>query len=107
MNSVMALLPEWAWRSPRVLRFMGPIAGAVLRLGHVALIGRTPNGQRFRAGPNRIWTVRAATATLHGQDLGRPGPLPEQGRLGDFWIPQRGVVALGRSWFDPLPSVVS
>lgn len=100
MNSVMALLPESAWRSPYVLRVMGPIAGTVLRLGRVALVGRTPNGQRFRTGPHRIWTVWDAAATLHGQNLGPPGPVPEQGRLGDFWIPQRAVVAVGRSWFD-------
>lgn len=100
MNTVMALLPEAAWRSPSVLRLMGPVAGAVLRLGRVALVGRTPNGQRFRTGPNRIWTVHDTVARLHGQDLGPLGPLPTQGRLGDFWIPQRGVVAMGRSWFD-------
>lgn len=100
MNTMMALLPESAWRSPSVLRFMGPVAGAVLGLGHVALEGRTPNGQRFRTGPHRIWTVRDAAAALYGQDLGPPGRLAEQGRLGDFWIPQQGVVAMGRSWFD-------
>lgn len=100
MNSAMGLVPESAWRAPWVLRLMGPVAGAVLRLGRVGLVGRTPNGQRFRTGPNRIWIVRDATATLHGRDLGPSGPLPQQGRLGDFWIPQRGVVAMGRSWFD-------
>lgn len=105
MNAMMALMPQRAWRSPSILRMMGPVAGTVLRLGQVSLIGRTPNGQRFRTGPNRIWAVRDATATLHGQDLGHPAPLAEQGRLGDFWIPQRGLVAMGRSWFD-LPLAV-
>jgi hypothetical protein len=100
LNAAMSILPTAAWRAPMILRAMAPVAGALLRVGQVALVGRTPNGQRFRTGPNRLWVVRHATATVDGHDLGPIGPLPKQARLGDFWIPQRGIVAMGRAWFD-------
>jgi hypothetical protein len=29
-----------------------------------------------------------------------PGPLPHQDRLGDFWLPQRGLFAVGTARFD-------
>jgi hypothetical protein len=38
------------------------------------------------------------------QDLGGVSPLPVQTRLGDFWIPQRGIFAIGRAFFEPLDS---
>lgn len=79
---------------------MGKVAGPLLRLGRVQLVGATPNGQRFRTGPARIWIIRESIATLEDVDLGPIGALTEQARLGDFWIPQRGVLAHGRAWFD-------
>lgn len=101
MNAMAAIMPERAWRSAFVLRLMSLVAGPVLRVGRIALVGRTPNGDRFRTGPTSVWMVPRSTAVLDGQDLGEAGPLPEQARLGDFWIPQQGVVAHGRAWFDP------
>jgi hypothetical protein len=98
-NAVGSILPDRAWRSRRLLRAMGPIAGRVLGVGPVGLAGRVPNGQSFVANPQRIWYVAESTATLSGTDLGRPGPLSEQATLGDFAIPQRGVFAVGRAFF--------
>ena len=79
---------------------MGPVAGAALRAGRVGLQGRVPNGQRFVANPLRTWLVADARARLAGDDFGPVGALGEQARLGDFWIPQRGVFALGRALFS-------
>jgi hypothetical protein len=38
-------------------------------------------------------------ATVRGVDLGEIGPAPEQARLRDFAIPQRGVFVVGRAMF--------
>lgn len=99
LNGVGSLLPERWWRDDRLLSVLGPVAGAALRAGHVGLAGATPNGQHFKANPMKVWLVAGATASLAGQDLGPPGPLAHQARLGDFWIPQRGVFAVGRAFF--------
>lgn len=98
-NQLGSVLPDRAWRSGPLLRAMGPIAGRVLGLGAIGLAGRVPNGQSFVANPMQVWQVTEASATLDGTDLGPPGPLQEQSRLGDFAIPQRGVFALGRAFF--------
>ncbi len=58
--------------------------------------GLTANGLPFDANPQRIWRVTEASATINGQDVGPSAPLPEQARLGDFWIPQQGIFAMGR-----------
>jgi hypothetical protein len=101
MNGAASLLPERAWRSPRVLGAMSRTAGAALRAGRVSLVGLTPNGQRFVANPLIMWVARASNATVGGADLGEMGPAPEQALLRDFAIPQRGVFVVGRAFFSP------
>jgi hypothetical protein len=103
MNALGAHLPEAVWRQPLFLAAMGTVAGPLLRAGKVQLAGRAPNGQRFVANPLRVWIVGESQATLDGLDLGAIGPSPTPGRLGDFWIPQRGVFAIGRASFEPAP----
>jgi len=100
LSRVGGLLPERAWRSDAVLAPMGPMAGAMLGAGRVALRGTTPNGQHFRAAPRLIWTVAESSARLNGADLGRPGALPTQDSLGDFWLPQRGIFAVGQTSYE-------
>jgi hypothetical protein len=100
LSRMGGLLPERAWRSDAVLAPMGPVAGALLRAGRVGLRGTTPNGQHFTAGPRLIWTVAASSARLDGVDLGRPGALPVQDHLGDFWLPQRGIFAIGQTCYE-------
>ena len=100
MNAVGAAMPLRAWRSPTMLRTMGAVASSTLGVGKVGMTGLTANGMPFDANPLRIWRVVDATATINGQDAGTPAPLPEQARLGDFWIPQRGIFAMGRVFVD-------
>jgi hypothetical protein len=100
LNGVGSVLPDRWWRSDRVLSVLGPVAGAALRAGHVGLAGEVPNGQHFQANPLKVWLVAESTASLAGVDFGSPGRLEEQARLGDFWIPQRGVFAVGRAFFS-------
>jgi hypothetical protein len=71
-----------------------------LRAGRVQLAGTTPNGQWFRTNPRLLWSVANSTAIVEGIDLGPPGPLAEQARLGDFWLPQRGIFAVGEGTFE-------
>ena len=101
LNQVSRLLPEAAWRKRGVLQLIAATAGVMLRLGHVRLTGAVPNGQHFIATPRRMWMVAASRAVLAGEDFGLPGPVQPQARLGDFWIPQRGVLALAQAFFDP------
>jgi len=101
MNLAAQLLTDGMWRSPRVLRAMGAVARDLLGVGRIALTGNVPNGQRFFVNPRRIWRVSGSAASVRGVDLGTPGPLHVQAALGDFAIPQQGIFAIGRSFFEP------
>jgi hypothetical protein len=100
LSAMGGAMPDRMWRSAPVLRVMGPVAGRALRAGNVAMVGTAPNGQHFIANPLRVWVIDESTATLGDEDFGPPGPLGEQARLGDFQIPQRGIFAIGRAFFD-------
>jgi hypothetical protein len=99
-NAVGGILPARAWRSRPVLDAMSRVAGTALRAGRVRLTGAAPNGQRFVANPLTMWVATGSRATVGGRDLGEMGPAPEQARLGDFCIPQRGVFVIGRATFS-------
>jgi len=101
MNAIGGLMPDALWRNGLVLKLMAAVAGPMLGAGRLGLSGLAPNGQRFVANPQRIWSILKATAVLDGVDLGPPGPLREQAIIGDFWIPQRGIFVIGRSFFEP------
>lgn len=104
MNWAGSLMPLSWWHRPTVLSLMGAAARVGLGTGSLRLTGRTPNGQKYVANPRLVWLVEESRARLDGKDLGRPGPLPEQARLGDFLIPQRGVFAIASAFlesFDP------
>ena len=47
-----------------------------------------------------MWFVRESTARLKRHSLGQATALPVQDRLGDFWIPQRGIFMIGSSVFE-------
>jgi hypothetical protein len=102
-NGIGSLLPERAWRSPAVLAVMSRVAGPALRAGRVRLTGLAPNGQRFVANPLTMWVAGSSRARIGGVDLGQTGPAPEQAKLRDFAIPQRGLFVLGHALFtDPV-----
>ena len=106
MTAMMGLIPESGWRSTVLLRAMGVVAGPALGAGKVALTGRTPNQQRFFASPKRIWFVEDSTAQWNGEDLGTLSRLDVQDKLGDFWMPQRGIFMIGSAAFDTRDPVV-
>jgi hypothetical protein len=106
MTTMGRATPQWAWNTDAVLDSMGPMAGGFLRSGRLRLRGATPNGPRFKAAPMRVWRVRGGGAEMDGADLGVPAPLTEQTRLGDFWLPQRGLFFVGQARFTtPEPAV--
>ena len=101
LSAVAGLMPAPLLRTTAALKAMGPAAGLVLDSGSIALTGSSPNSQRFKAIPRRVWAIDAATATLRGEDLGPLGPLAEQARLGDLRLPQRGIFMFGSVYFNP------
>jgi hypothetical protein len=102
MSAAGAALPMTAWRSAPVLRAMGAVAGRVLGVGKVQLTGATSNHQHFDANPLRIWYVTESRAVVEGEDLGPIGALDEQAHIADFYMPQRGIFAVGRVFISPL-----
>jgi hypothetical protein len=103
MSVFGSALPLTAWRSRPLLLAMGRMAGWALGAGTVKLTGMTSNGQPFDANPLRIWFVTSSRAVVEGQELGPPGPLDEQAHLRDFYIPQRGIFAVGRVFVTRVP----
>ena len=101
MSVVSGAVPDRLWRSRAFLRAMGAVAGPLLGAGHLGLTGLAPNGQRFAVHPRRMWFVADSRAVLNGRDLGEPAALPVQDRLGDFWIPRRGILMMGTAVFEP------
>lgn len=101
MSGVAGALPARLWQSKRFLSALGAVAGPSLRAGRIGMTGRTPNEQQFKARLHRMWVVESSQASIGGEDLGTVEPLPRQTRLGDFWMPQRGIFMIGGAAFDP------
>ncbi len=93
LNGLAAMVPESAWRSPRVLRAIAATCSTILRSGPMNLTGRTPNGHRFLAHPRAVWLVGSSRATIDGRDLGVMAALDPQATLADIRLPQRGLFA--------------
>jgi hypothetical protein len=75
-------------------------SGYLLGAGKLGLTGKAPNGQKFIATPRQIWKVAKSTAQLQREGLGSISALKHQANLGDFWIPQQGILAIGNSLFE-------
>lgn len=101
LSSVGRVTPNSLWRRRSVLSAMAAVAGPLLRAGRLSLQGNVPNGQWFRANPRLIWFVTGGRALVRGVDLGAFGSLSEPASLGDFLIPQRGIFAVGQTFFEP------
>lgn len=106
MSIFSSALPLTAWRSRPLLLAMGRTAGRTLGVGRVKLTGMTSNRQPFDANPLRIWFVTSSHAVVEGQELGAIGPLAEQAHLADFYIPPRGIFAVGHFFATRVPSEV-
>ncbi|MFW0792989.1 hypothetical protein AAFP30_04175 [Gordonia sp. CPCC 205515] len=101
MSSMGSALPAAAWDDNALLKSMGPMASTLLGAGRIRLCGTTPNSQWFQAQPRVVYRVASSTATIGGIDIGTPAGLHRQIRLGDLWLPQRGVFFVGTARFTP------
>lgn len=101
LNTIGGVIPDSLWHSRRFLGVMSGMVGPMLRAGRVNLAGHVPNQQAYIANPRLIWLVQSSTARLADTDFGEPGPLKQQAFLGDFAIPQRGVLVVGQAYFEP------
>jgi len=102
LGALARQLPRRVLSNELVLRMIGPVAGLLLGAGRLALTGKMPNGQSFHLIPSHVWPVTESRAQLDGVDLDVPSPLPQQATIGDFRIPQHGLLAIGIVDFDPL-----
>jgi len=105
MNVMSALVPERLWHEPAFLKVMGGVARVTLGAGKLTLAGQAPNGQTFVANPRLVWLISSSQAVLDGADLGQMERAGSQMKLGDFWIPQRGLFATGRAFFEPFDPI--
>jgi hypothetical protein len=101
INFLGGLIPDFLWRRNSFLRVLGDLGG-FLEAGKVSLTGRVPNGQWFISNPRYSWVVTDTMAVVRGEDLGEMGPLPEQARLGDLWLPQQGRFFIGQAFLESL-----
>lgn len=102
-TSLFGLVRPWlsaaAAASDLVLGALERSAPLALRTGPLRLRGLMPNGQRFRVAPSCLWVVDASSATLGGESLGVPARAPSEVRLGDFIVPQSGILAFASARF--------
>lgn len=101
MTKVAGAVPDSLWGNEPFLKAMGAVSGPALRAGRIGLSGAVPNRQGFRASPRKMWVVAKSRASLGGEDFGAVAPLRVQTRLGDFWMPQRGIFMVGSVAFEP------
>ena len=104
MNNLGSHLPDSVWHNEAVLGWIGKAGSKILGAGQLKLTGRVPNGQKFIANPKYVWMIAASSATVCGENLGQVGPLSQQAKLGDVWIPQQGRFFIGSAYleaFDP------
>jgi hypothetical protein len=100
-STVGRLLPDHLWHRPTVLSMMEPVASRALQVGRVRLHGTTSNGQTFIANPKLLWSIPESRAEIGDLVLDQVGPLREQARIADFWIPQQGIFAIGSASYEP------
>jgi hypothetical protein len=104
MTGAGRLMPRAMWDHRVVHAAMGWAAAPVQGAARVPLAGTAPEGQSFKANPRRIRSIADSPAVVDEVDVGPPGPLLEQTRLGDCWLPRRGIFSVGETSvenFDP------
>ena len=101
LSAAAASLPERLWHDAHALAALGAVAGRTLDVGQLRLAGRAPSGHHFRVAPRGVWPVDASTVLVDGESLGpQDGGAAPQSRLGDFWIPRRGLFVVWELCFD-------
>jgi hypothetical protein len=99
VNRLVAAVPAPLWQRVAPIPLVAWVAARALGAGRLRLRGRTPNGWRFQAVPQTVKVIEASRAWIGDTDLGPPGSVSPQARLGEFLIPQRGLFVAGSAWF--------
>ena len=102
VNAISPGLPLWTWKRASLLRARELMAERLLGLGPIRLKGRMPSGHVGTLMPQRMYFIESSSATLDGDNLGRPthtaGPID----IGGVPLPCRGVLAVGQAAWEIL-----
>ena len=102
MNAVGARFPVRVWRIPPVARTMARLADVMFDVGDVTLVGTGPNGYYTVLMPRQLYPIRSGSATLDGEDLGRPVRAETNPKMGTVALPARPMLAIGEAYFKTL-----
>jgi hypothetical protein len=104
VNAINRRLPSASWRIRGLVRARELMA-TWLGLGAIQLAGTMPSGHVGQLMPQRMYLVDEASASLGGNDFGRPVRLLTNPVIGDFRLPARGVLVEGGARWDVLDPV--
>lgn len=96
VRALMRLLPAAIWDRPAAARGLSAAAGPVLGAGRLRFAGRTPGAYEFLDRPASLWHVQSSRCVIGGRDSGEAIEPAEQVRLGDVWLPARGLFAIAQ-----------
>lgn len=102
MNAMASVMPKPLWHHESVLALMGRMAGPILRAGKVRLTGEAVSDFTFVTNPRLLWRVTGSRVTVNAEDIGPVGPVSPQAQVGGFYLPQRGMFAVGQAYFTPV-----
>jgi hypothetical protein len=60
----------------------------------------------IHANPQQVWLVKSSRVVVNGADISPLGPLPEQARLNEFLVAQRGIFAIARAFLEKTDNIV-
>ncbi|MFB6080986.1 MAG: hypothetical protein ABEJ81_08315 [Haloferacaceae archaeon] len=101
-NAVGARVPASLWRLPGVASRAARVADRVFGVGDVTFVGTVPNGQHAILLPRRMYPIATGSATLEGEDLGRPVRSATNPTIGNVALPARPMLAVGEAYFEIL-----
>ena len=102
MNAIGSRIPVSVWRVPEVARGLTRIADLMFDVGNVSLVGTAPNGQHTTLLPRQMYPIVTGSATLDGEDLGRPIRSETNPTIGSVALPARPMLAVGEAYFEIL-----
>jgi hypothetical protein len=104
LNAVSARLPLITWRPAALVHARERLARA-LGMGHLEMSGVMPSGHTGTLMPQRMYYVDEADAVFDGMDLGNPTRVAENPKIGEVFLPARGVLAIGQAAWKILDPV--
>jgi hypothetical protein len=97
LNLISPRLPLWTWKRDSLLRARELMARRLLGVGPIRFKGRLPSGHVGTLMPQRMYFIESSSATLEGEDLGRPAHAAGPIDIGGVPVPCRGILAVGQA----------